>query len=63
MLHCPYCGAKLGHRSLEGRTRAICTACDKVHYDQLKVGAGVLIEQGGRLLLLKRRHQPFEGLR
>ncbi|HPL29850.1 MAG TPA: NUDIX domain-containing protein, partial [Anaerolineae bacterium] len=32
-----------------------------IHYEQLKVGAGVLIERDGCLLLLRRAHPPFAG--
>ena len=46
---------------MDNREREICPACDWVYYAQLKVGAAVLIEQDGRLLLLRRNHEPWKG--
>jgi ADP-ribose pyrophosphatase YjhB (NUDIX family) len=34
--------------------RRVCPTCGYVAYRQLKVGAGVLLEEGGRLLLVQR---------
>ena len=61
MTHCPDCGSELALTPVEGRDRTLCTSCDKVHYVQLKVGAGVTIERDGELLLVRRRHEPFQG--
>lgn len=41
-------------QEVEGRQRPICAACGWVVYAQPRVGAGVLIERDGALLLLKR---------
>ena len=41
-------------QQLEGRMRPVCSACGHVAYQQLKVGAGVLVEQDGALLLVQR---------
>jgi ADP-ribose pyrophosphatase YjhB (NUDIX family) len=46
---------------LEGRQRSICPSCGWVYYPQLKMGAGVRLLQAGRLLLLRRAHEPFQG--
>ncbi len=61
--YCMRCGAATERRYLEheGRERAVCPQCGWVHYPHLKVGAGVLIERGGRLLLLRRAHPPWPG--
>lgn len=48
------------YRQIEQRQRAVCTGCGRIQYDQLKVGAGALIEQDGRLLLLQRAEEPFK---
>lgn len=56
---CPTCGATVQYREIEQRQRAVCAGCGRIHYDQLKVGAGALIEQDGRLLLLQRAEEPF----
>lgn len=61
MLHfCPNCGAPLEIREFGHRQRPVCSRCGWIHYEQLKVGAGALIEQDGRLLLLERMHEPFK---
>jgi 8-oxo-dGTP diphosphatase len=56
---CLMCGSQIVWRELEGRSREICPSCGWVFYQQLKVGAGVLIEQDGRLLLTRRSSEPF----
>ena len=61
MRYCSECGARLGYKAMEGRRRAYCPRCGKVFYEQLKVGAGCLVEREGRLLLLRRARAPFEG--
>ena len=61
MRFCPDCGAPLEDREIEGRLRRYCPHCGRFHYEQLKVGAGALIEREGRLLLLRRAHEPFHG--
>ena len=53
-MHCAVCAAELEERSIENRTRLVCPACGRVAYQQLKVGAGVLVERDGKLLLARR---------
>lgn len=57
---CASCGTPLEWREFEHKQRPYCPQCRQVHYAQLKVGVGGLIEQDGRLLLLQRTHAPFE---
>ncbi len=61
MRYCPECGAPLSRKEIEGRPRAYCPRCGKVFYARPKVGAGCLIEEAGRLLLLRRAREPFKG--
>jgi len=61
MRFCPDCGALLELLEVEKKQRSFCPQCQRIHYQQLKVGAGALIEQDGRLLLLQRTHDPFQG--
>jgi ADP-ribose pyrophosphatase YjhB (NUDIX family) len=61
MKFCGNCGTSLVRRVFEHRTRLYCLKCGQIHYDQLKVGAGGLIECNGKLLLLQRTKAPFEG--
>ena len=57
---CSSCGTSLEWREFEQKRRPYCLQCQQIHYAQLKVGVGGLIEQDGRLLLLQRTHAPFE---
>ena len=57
--YCPRCGHALEDRETSGRVRRVCPACDHVAYRQLKVGAGVLLEEDGRLLLVQRSSDVF----
>ena len=58
---CSHCGASTEVRTLDGRDRAVCTTCTRVHYEVPKLGAGALIERDQRLLLVLRSHEPFAG--
>jgi len=59
--YCYQCGNELEVRLVDHREREVCSKCGWVHYLQLKVGAAVLIEQDGKLLLLQRAHEPWVG--
>lgn len=58
-LHCPRCGGLL---EPAGRAQR-CTACDRVHHRDPKVGVGVVVrDDQDRLLLVRRRYAPGKGL-
>ncbi|MCP4537632.1 MAG: NUDIX hydrolase [Chloroflexi bacterium] len=57
---CSDCGATLKLGEFEQRQRDFCPQCGRIHYAQLKVGAGALIEQNGKLLLIQRTSTPFQ---
>jgi 8-oxo-dGTP diphosphatase len=59
---CPRCGAGLGRQLLFGRERAVCPQCEWIHFADPKVAAAVLLEQDGRVLLVRRSNDPFRGL-
>ena len=59
---CPRCGTKVASAQRFGRERAICPNCDWIHFADPKVAAAVLIEQDGRILLVRRTNEPFRGL-
>ena len=56
---CLNCGTRLEVGELEHKQRAFCPRCGHIHYGQLKVGAGAIIERDGQLLLLQRTSEPF----
>jgi len=58
---CFDCGTLLELRNFDQRPREVCPACGWIYYPQLKVGAGVVIEHDGKLLLLQRNHEPWKG--
>ena len=45
-----------------GRLRPVCPSCGRVHFYDLKVAAGVLLEDEGRVLLVRRVMEPGRGL-
>ena len=61
---CSACAAPLAPRWRpdEGCERLVCTGCGRVHYRGAVVVAGVLLERGGALLLLRRARPPQAGL-
>jgi ADP-ribose pyrophosphatase YjhB (NUDIX family) len=59
---CSRCGAPLGQRTVGGRLRAACAACGFVAYADPKVACAVIVEENGRVLLVRRRHEPGRGL-
>lgn len=50
------------HKELYGKVRAVCPQCEWIHFLDPKVAAAVLIEQDGRVLLVRRAGEPFRGL-
>jgi ADP-ribose pyrophosphatase YjhB (NUDIX family) len=60
--HCPRCGTKVTHEHKFGRERPVCPSCGWIHFADPKVAAAVLVEQSGRVLLVRRVNEPFRGL-
>jgi 8-oxo-dGTP diphosphatase len=54
---CPACGAEL-----PGPPPVTCTACGARHWLNAKPGAGALVARDGRLLLVRRGHDPWRGM-
>lgn len=59
--YCPCCGHALVDKFIFGRTRRKCLNCGFVFFRDPKVAAGVLAEQAGRVLLVKRLYEPHQG--
>ena len=62
MKFCPKCASGLEDRTIEGRVRQACTACDFIFYRDAKPVAGVLAMKDGKLLLIQRGNEPGRGL-
>lgn len=61
VLYCLNCGTPVVSRFLYGRDRKTCPSCGWIHFEDPKVAAGVLVEQDGRVLLVKRLNRPRQG--
>ncbi len=61
MNFCPCCGHALIDEFIAGRTRRKCSNCGFVFFRDPKVVAGVLAEQDGKVLLVKRLYEPRRG--
>jgi ADP-ribose pyrophosphatase YjhB (NUDIX family) len=61
---CPLCGNDLEERRPENedRTRKVCQACGYIHYDNPTPAAGVIVIEGNKVLLVKRKFDPRAGL-
>lgn len=60
--YCPLCATPLNWQFLFGRRRQQCPACGWIHFCDPKVGAGALVEQDGKVVLIKRGIEPGKGL-
>jgi ADP-ribose pyrophosphatase YjhB (NUDIX family) len=58
---CPACGTPLVEQVLDERPRRVCPACGRVHWRNAKPCAGALIIRNGKVLLVRRRIEPFLG--
>ncbi len=61
--YCAKCGQTTESRQRGGIDRPHCTSCGWIYYGKNAMGAGVAIlsDDGEKLLLVQRAHQPFEG--
>lgn len=60
---CPLCGGTLASVEQAGRRRMTCGGCGFVQYRNPAPAAAVLVtDEAGRVLLVRRRFDPFKGL-
>lgn len=59
---CPRCGTAVTVEQRYGKPHHVCPACGWIHFADPKVAAAVLVEQMGRVLLVRRVNEPFRGL-
>jgi ADP-ribose pyrophosphatase YjhB (NUDIX family)/predicted GNAT family acetyltransferase len=60
--YCPKCATELELRLSGDRERPTCPACGFIFYFNPIVGAGVLVETDGRVILVRRGVEPQAGL-
>lgn len=61
MRYCPHCQHRLQERLAHDRLRPVCAACGYVHFRDPKVGVSLLVERGGKVLLVQRAVDPGLG--
>ncbi len=59
---CPQCGHALEDRPFEGKVRRTCPACRFIYFPDPKVAVVALVEESGRVLLIRRGVEPARGL-
>ena len=58
---CPRCGTPVTLEERFGKLHPVCPQCEWIHFEDPKVAAAVLVEQDGRVLLVRRVNEPFRG--
>jgi ADP-ribose pyrophosphatase YjhB (NUDIX family) len=58
---CPLCGAPLDGVVDEKRERMRCGSCGYMHYRNPAPAAGVIVLDTGRVLLVRRKYEPYRG--
>lgn len=59
--YCPRCGTKVNLIERFGHERPVCPQCGWTYFADPKVAAAILVEQEGRVLLVRRINEPFRG--
>ncbi|MBN1897496.1 MAG: NUDIX hydrolase [Spirochaetes bacterium] len=59
--YCPFCGRALQTRSIEGKARNYCPDCGYVHYVNPLPIVAIVIEEKGKILIVKRAIEPQKG--
>lgn len=60
--YCPRCGSPVKLEFAYHRERPVCISCRWMYFPDPKVAAGILVEQNGKVLLVRRSNEPFKGL-
>jgi ADP-ribose pyrophosphatase YjhB (NUDIX family) len=59
---CPRCGAGITQAERFGRIRTVCPSCGWIYFPDPKVAAAVIVEEDGKVLLVRRANDPERGL-
>ena len=60
--YCSSCGAKTDTRVVGRQRLSVCDACDRIYFRNPTLVATALIEDGGRVRLVRRDIEPGRGL-
>lgn len=58
---CPVCASELETRLIDGKERLACPTCGFILYINPSVAAGILVEDGGKVVLVRRGVPPSAG--
>jgi ADP-ribose pyrophosphatase YjhB (NUDIX family) len=59
--YCPKCSAELSEKKVDHKKRKACPVCGFVFYKNPAPASGVIITQDHKILLVKRKYNPFKG--
>jgi ADP-ribose pyrophosphatase YjhB (NUDIX family) len=59
--YCPRCGAEMIDKRINHEERKVCPVCKFVFYHNPVPAAGVVIEKDNKILLVKRKYEPYKG--
>jgi 8-oxo-dGTP diphosphatase len=59
--YCSRCATAMVTRLVGDRPRRACPACGYIHFTDPKVGVGVVVTHGGKILLVRRAMNPEMG--
>ncbi len=59
--YCPRCSVELVEKKVDHRKRKTCPVCGFVFYRNPVPAAGVIITEEDKILLVKRKYDPFKG--
>jgi len=58
---CPHCAGRLAPQTIDEKERLVCQECGFIFYLNPKVAAGALVEDAGRVVLVRRGIEPHFG--
>jgi len=59
---CPLCKSPLKHKKIDAHKRQVCLDCGFIYYQNPTPAAAAIILIDGKLVLVKRKYEPFAGL-
>ncbi len=59
--HCLSCGNRLASRREGDHARQACPVCGWVYYPKSNMASAVALVQEGQVLMVRRKHEPFQG--